>query len=98
MEPNEERPPNTDESPGQAVPGIVPPFALKTIQCSHCGSERIKQNVTISQAAEGGYTGLQYRTGLVLVGSEPLLADLCLKCGTVLRLHVKNRRREWIVK
>jgi len=66
--------------------------------CSFCGSKRLTQNVTISQTAEAGYTGLQYRTALVLVGSEPLLADLCVACGTVQRLHVKSTDREWITK
>ena len=38
--------------------------------------------------------GLAY--GSILVGgTEPLCADLCMACGTVARLHVKHADRKW---
>jgi hypothetical protein len=35
---------------------------------------------------------------VVFRNTEALLADLCKRCGTVVRLHVKNPDRKWITK
>ena len=66
--------------------------------CSHCGSRQRLNDVSISQGASAGSTGLEYKTAFILLGTEPLLADLCLGCGTVLRLHVRNLDRNWMTK
>ena len=52
----------------------------------------------MSQAVEVGSTGLEYKKGAVIRATETLLADLCKRCGTVVRLHVKNPDRKWITK
>jgi len=39
---------------------------------------------------------LNYTTGVLFRGTEPLLADLCRRCGTVVRLHVKQPDRNWV--
>ncbi|MRR53421.1 MAG: hypothetical protein EG822_02775 [Deltaproteobacteria bacterium] len=67
-------------------------------KCLTCGSTDIVRNITVSQSVEVGSTGLEYRTAVMLIGTEALLADLCTQCGTVLRLHVKNPDRKWITK
>ena len=46
--------------------------------------------------AEEGNAGLDYRTKLLIVRTEPLLADLCKGCGTVVRTWVKTVDRKWI--
>jgi len=66
--------------------------------CQSCGSADIVRDVTMSQSVEVGTTGLQYKTGVILRNTEPLLADMCKQCGTVVRLHVKNPDRKWITK
>ncbi|WP_214176109.1 hypothetical protein [Geomobilimonas luticola] len=52
----------------------------------------------MSQSVEVGGTGLEYKTGMIIRNTEPLLADLCKNCGTVVRFHVKNPDRNWITK
>ena len=66
--------------------------------CPSCGSTDIVRNVTMSQSVEVGSTGLEYKTGVVFRNTEALLADLCKRCGTVVRLYVKNPDRKWITK
>jgi hypothetical protein len=46
--------------------------------------------------AEVGQVGLKYRMALVLVGTEPLHADLCSSCGTILRFYVKDTDKNWL--
>ncbi len=67
-------------------------------KCLTCGGTDIVRNISVSQSVEVGSTGLEYRTAVVITGSEALLADLCTQCGTILRLHVKNPDRKWITK
>ena len=38
---------------------------------------------------------MSYKTALVLTGTEPLVADLCDRCGTVARLYVKEVGKRW---
>ena len=69
---------------------------LKT--CPHCGGDDILSGVELGMNAEAGGIGLQYKAGMLLVGTEKLFADLCRGCGTVTRFFVKNIDRKWIVK
>jgi hypothetical protein len=64
--------------------------------CPHCGSGELVQAVRLSQPAETGDIGLQYRMALVLVATETLYADLCKACGTVTRFYVREPDRKWI--
>jgi ribosomal protein S27AE len=63
--------------------------------CPHCGSASIVANISVGQTAEVGSIGLNYKTAMILVGTEPFMADLCGECGTVTRLHVQNLTRKW---
>jgi len=65
-------------------------------QCPYCEGHDIVTNVRIGQTAEVGKIGLSFKAALILVGTEPLLADLCTGCGSVTRLHVQNTDRDWI--
>ena len=67
-------------------------------KCLTCGSTDIVRNIAVSQAFEVGSTGLKYKTPIVFIKTEDLLADLCKQCGTILRLHVRNPDRKWITK
>jgi uncharacterized OB-fold protein len=71
-----------------------PPPAINV--CPHCGSPDAIKDVKLSHTAESGSTGLNYTTGVLFRGTEPLLADLCRRCGTVVRLHVKQPDRNWV--
>jgi predicted RNA-binding Zn-ribbon protein involved in translation (DUF1610 family) len=72
--------------------------ALST--CPECGSADVVRGVTINQTAETGRIGLSYRKegilGIPLVGTAPLLADVCNSCGVVVRLRVESAGKDWI--
>ena len=65
--------------------------------CPLCRSGDIVRNITMSQPVEVGSIGLEYKTSIIR-NTEPLLADLCRQCGTVVRLHVKHTDRKWVTK
>jgi hypothetical protein len=65
-------------------------------KCPYCGGTEIVENVTISQTATAGGCGLCYKSAMIFVGTEPLLADLCSGCGTITRFHVKETDRKWM--
>jgi hypothetical protein len=67
-------------------------------QCPDCGGESIVPNVRMSQTVETGAMGLTYRAMGILNGTEPVLADLCGDCGTLVRLHVLEPKRKWVQK
>ena len=68
---------------------------MSDVKCPSCGNVKIVQNVHVGLTAEVGAVGLSYRTAAILIGTEPLLADVCSECGTVTRLHVGNTKRVW---
>ena len=63
----------------------------------YCGGSEIITNIRLSQTAEVENIGLSFRTAMILVGTEPILADLCSGCGSITRFHVKNTDRKWMV-
>ncbi len=65
-------------------------------KCPHCGGAEIVRAVKLSQPAEAGSIGLQYRKALVFVGTETLYADLCSACGTITRFYVQATDRKWL--
>lgn len=64
--------------------------------CPHCGSREVVKGVRLSLLAEVGSIGLNYKANVLFHGTEPLRADLCRGCGTVIRLHVEQPNRNWI--
>ncbi len=68
----------------------------QTPACSHCGSSDLALGVQLGLTAEVGHVGPQYKDGRILVGTEPMLADLCTACGHVQRLYVKNPDHRWL--
>jgi hypothetical protein len=64
--------------------------------CSHCGSGDLAVGVSLGLTAEAGHVGPQFKDGLLLVGTEPLVVDLCTACGHVQRLYVKNPNHRWL--
>jgi hypothetical protein len=65
-------------------------------KCPCCDGADIVSGVRLGITAEAGRIGLEYRTALILVGTEPLLADICSACGSVVRLRVRNTKRNWL--
>ncbi len=67
------------------------------MKCMYCGSENITERIQASQSVEAGWVGLCFSKGF-LIGSEPLLTDICLNCGTVVRMYVDNPNQKWYIK
>lgn len=66
--------------------------------CQYCGNSNIQRNIQIGVNAEADSIGLEYYTKFVVIGTEAFLADLCLDCGSVVRLFVKNPQQKWVIK
>ena len=66
-----------------------------TRTCPECGSTEIVRAVSVTKTAESGSVGLSYKCLGILRGTEPLYADLCHKCGTIVRLFVKETDKKW---
>ena len=64
-------------------------------KCPYCGGSEIVTNIKVGQVADVGNIGLEYKTAMILVGTEPFVADLCNGCGSITRLHVQNTDRKW---
>jgi len=71
----------TDKAPASKLP-----------PCAHCGSDSIVDNIKVGSLWS---TGLR-TTAFFNCDWEPLLASLCLDCGTVVRFHVKNTDKTWV--
>lgn len=74
----------------------VPPIHLD--RCPYCRSTLIIRHVKVDQTADAGNIGLAYKARFLLQIIEPLFADLCDNCGTVLRFFVDKPRRQWVLK
>lgn len=68
----------------------------RMFHCHYCGGRNIQTDISLSLSAEVGSVGLDYRSLVILNSTEPLLADLCDDCGTVLRFHVQTTGRPWL--
>ncbi len=69
--------------------------------CSYCGSREIIAGLKLAHHIEVGNVGIRFEAterflGAFLTGNEPLLADLCQNCGSVVRLHVASTERRWL--
>jgi len=68
------------------------------VRCPHCGGNDVVMGLKLNQTADAGSIGLPYSTATIFSGTEPLHADLCRTCGNVVRLFVKEPKRNWIQK
>jgi hypothetical protein len=84
---------NDAEQP-PALPVKTPPAT--PARCPHCGGGSIAPNLRLTLTAETGSVGPSYKTGFLVRGTEPLFADLCQNCGTVVRLYVKTPTHNWV--
>jgi hypothetical protein len=66
--------------------------------CTYCGSTNIARNVRVDQTGDAGRIGLCYHTRFLLDGMEPLYADLCDDCGSLVRTYVRKVRQKWVTK
>jgi hypothetical protein len=64
-------------------------------KCPYCGGSEIVANIRIEPGI--GKLGLRFKTAMIFVATEPILADLCSGCGSITRFHVKNADRKWMV-
>jgi hypothetical protein len=68
---------------------------MSDVPCPACGSSNVISNVRVRLTAETGSVGLAYKTLGIVIGVEPLLADLCSDCGTVVRFGIKDANHKW---
>ena len=66
--------------------------------CAHCGSGDFAAGIRISLTAEVGKVGLSYKDGLLMIGTEPMRAEVCTACGTIYRLYVEDVNHRWVVR
>ena len=71
---------------------------MDQISCTHCSNDSITSNVKVLQTNEAGAIGLAFKRAGIFQVSEQLLADLCTECGTVVRFHVRDTDRNWVIK
>jgi hypothetical protein len=72
----------------------------RRLTCWYCDSADLTKNMHLSFGIESGYVGLRYAAdgilgGIGLRSLEPLRVTICNECGTVVRISVKEPRREW---
>jgi hypothetical protein len=65
-------------------------------RCPQCGGGDVVKGLKLNQTADEGWIGLAYKALAILWVTEPLQADLCRTCGTVVRLFVKDPTRKWV--
>lgn len=69
--------------------------------CPYCGGHDIVQELTPEVSGKVRTDiSFAYWPGTKLLGvpnteKEPVFADLCSACGTIVRLYVKNPTRQW---
>jgi hypothetical protein len=68
--------------------------------CSHCGSNEIRKGMKLGLSGESGEVGCRYHKtgkflGMSLLGLEPLLVDVCMDCGTLVRIYMEETDRKW---
>ena len=83
----------------EGVPGVSQSNETTTSQqkCPYCGGSDIVAKIVVGRTAEAAGIGPQFKLAVLFWGAEPMLADLCNKCGAITRLHVQNLNHEWII-
>ena len=66
--------------------------------CPYCKSTNIVKHVRIDQTADAGRIGLMHKINILICGEEPLYADLCDNCGSLVRIFVDKPRQKWVLK
>lgn len=74
----------------------IPPVIVGA--CPYCKSTNIVKHVRIDQTADAGRIGLMYKVKMMFYGEEPLYADLCDNCGSLVRIFVDKPRKKWVLK
>ena len=70
----------------------------KTRHCHECGNENIVEGVVVTQSNYRGDVALAFTSMRIFTGSAALSADVCRKCGTVLRFYVDEPHLPWITR
>jgi hypothetical protein len=71
---------------------------VKLDSCIYCGSKKLVKHVKVNQTAEVNRIGLAYQTSFIVTGTEPLYADICDDCGSLLRTFVDTPGKPWMTK
>ena len=75
---------------------------MNSIKCPVCDGSEIDKDICVSDISgvySDNYAGLCWATKSFFEFTnnqiEPLMADLCTTCGTIVRFHVRNPNRTW---
>jgi hypothetical protein len=71
---------------------------VRVDKCVYCSSANMVRHVKIDQTADAGRIGLAYHTRFLIIGTEPLFADLCDDCGSIARIFIDTPARKWVTK
>ncbi len=75
-----------------------PKVPVHVTKCPFCGGSNIVRSTMVDQTADAGRIGLSYHTRFLITGTEPLYADLCDDCGSLIRLFLKEVGKKWATK
>ena len=59
------------------------------MKCKNCGSENVQEGITFRNSENESKIGFPYETKHTM-GIAAVYADVCLDCGEVLRIYVKD--------
>jgi hypothetical protein len=91
----------TDAPMPEEIPEVLPVSESQRGRpaCPHCGCEDLTPGLKLGWSeGVGPYYYPRPGSGVLgfrAVAEEPLLAQLCRRCGTVARLFVQHPDREW---
>lgn len=92
----------TSEEPQDQLPEVEPVEEVQRPKhpCPHCGGNNFSRGLRMGITAEPQALGVKFMAtgtvlGLGLVGNELLHVTLCNDCGTVVRMYVLNKDRNW---
>ena len=69
----------------------------KNKPCPNCGGDHIEDGIAIALSNEVGNIGPHYKTRFLITGVCQMYCDLCLDCGEVVRMYIKDTtERNWI--
>jgi hypothetical protein len=68
--------------------------------CLNCGGKNIENGIRIGHQTESGGLGPSYQNKRIpfIIGAEQMFCNLCLDCGELTRIYVKETKRDWFKK
>lgn len=68
------------------------------MECKNCNSTRIEKGIKVGTSSDYGNIGPKFRKS-VFVGVAQTYCDLCLDCGEIVRIYIKeDTDKKWVKK